>query len=187
MRRVMWRAEAIGLNPRKIVFIDETACKTNMMRLRGWAIRGERLIDKVPHGHWKTTTMIAALGSRGMRCAKAVDGGVSGKVFLEFVTDTLLKTLKRGDIVVMDNLASHKIVGVREAIESVGASVVYLPPYSPDLTPIENAFSKIKQELRRMRHRTKEALWQDVDRLTSLITSTDAKNFFRHCGYKLRN
>lgn len=176
----------MGLDPTKLVFLDETWAKTNMTRLRGRSRRGTRLVEKVPHGHWKTTTLIAALGRRGMRCGMTIDGAVDGDHFVAFCRDILVPTLSCGDLVVMDNLSSHKVKGVREAIESVGASVVYLPPYSPDLNPIENAFSKIKGLLRSAGHRVQKTLWSDTQRMLDAITVSDAEGFFRHCGYTLQ-
>jgi len=183
-RRDRWRVEQLGLDPSRLVFIDETWAKTNMTRLRGRAPRGQRLIEKVPHGHWKTTTLIAALDDQGMRCATTVDGAVNGDVFTAFIEQVLAPTLKPGDKVIMDNLSAHKVSGVREAIEAVGAEVIYLPPYSPDLNPIELAFSKLKQLMRSAKHRLVDKLWQETQRMLDAITSTDAKNFFRHCGYR---
>ena len=176
----------LGLDPEKFVFIDETWAKTNMTRLRGRAPLGERLIAKVPHGHWKTTTLIAALDSRGMRCSTTVDGAVNRDVFEAFVAQVLLPTLSVGDMVVMDNLSSHKGQRVRAMIESTGATLLFLPPYSPDLNPIELAFSKLKQLLRSAGHRTMTELWRDVQRMLDLISAQDAANFLRHCGYGLR-
>jgi len=157
-----------------------------MTRLRGRSPRGQRLIEKVPHGHWKTTTLIAALDHRGMRCAATVDGAVNGDVFVAFCRRVLAPTLKPGDIVVMDNLSSHKVAGVRQAIEATGATVVYLPPYSPDFNPIELAFSKLKQLMRSARHRLVKPLWDDTQRMLDAITATDANHYFQHCGYTLQ-
>ena len=176
----------LGLDPTRFLFIDETWAKTNMTRLRGRAPLGERLIGKVPHGHWKTTTLIAALDSRGMRCATTVDGAVNRDVFEAFVEQVLVPTLHVGDIVVMDNLSSHKGRRVRTMIESTGAALLFLPPYSPDLNPIELAFAKLKQLLRSAGHRTMKDLWQDVQRMLDLITADEAANFLRHCGYVLQ-
>ena len=131
-----------------MIFIDETWAKTNMTRLRGRAPRGQRLVDKTPQGHWKTTTLIAALGLEGMQCSTVVDGAVNGDVFEAFVEQVLVPELKPGDVVIMDNLSSHKPARVRELIEATQAELRYLPPYSPDLNPIEMVFSKIKQLLR---------------------------------------
>ena len=176
----------LGFDPEKIVFIDETWAKTNMTRLRGRSLLGERLIAKVPHGHWKTTTLIAAMDSRGMRCSATVDGAVNREVFEAFVQQVLVPTLKAGDIVVMDNLSSHKGQRVRMLIEFTGAMLLFLPPYSPDLNPIELAFAKLKQLLRSAGHRTMTTLWQDVQRILDLITPDDAAHFLRHCGYGLQ-
>ena len=176
----------LGFDPRKLVFIDETWAKTNMTRLRGRASQGERLIAKVPHGHWKTTTLIAALGDQGMRCSTTVDGAINADVFESFVEQVLIQSLSAGDIVMMDNLSSHKRARVRQLIESAGATVLYLPPYSPDLNPIEMAFAKLKQLMRSAGHRTMNALWQDVQRMLDRITTSDAAGFFRHCGYVLQ-
>jgi transposase len=176
----------LGLDPGRFVFIDETWAKTNMTRLRGRAPLGQRLIAKVPHGHWKTTTLIAAMDSHGIRCSTTVDGAVNRDVFEAFVQQVLMPTLKIGDIVVMDNLSSHKGQRVRVMIESTGAMLLFLPPYSPDLNPIELAFSKLKQLLRSAGHRTIAALWHDVQRMLDLITTDDATHFLHHCGYVLQ-
>lgn len=175
----------VGLDPTKLVFIDETWAKTNMSRLRGRSLVGERLVAKVPHGHWKTTTLIAALGRQGMRCSMTIDGAVNRDAFEAFVEQILLPTLNAGDIVVMDNLSSHKGTQVKQLIESAGATMLYLPPYSPDLNPIEPAFSKLKQLMRSAAHRTMDALWTDVQRMLDCITAKDADGYFRHCGYTL--
>lgn len=174
------------MDPSKLVFIDETWAKTNMTRLRGRALSGERLIAKIPHGHWKTTTLIAALGHQGMRCSSAVDGAINRDIFEAFVERVLVPSLLPGDIVVMDNLSSHKGPRVAELVESAQATVLYLPPYSPDFNPIENAFSKLKGLMRSAAHRTREALWSDMQRMLDLITLNDAAGFFTHCGYTLQ-
>jgi len=158
-----------------------------MTKLRGWATCGERLIDKVPHGHWKTTTLIAALGIDAMRCSMVVDGPVNGDVFEAFVAQVLVPELRAGDVVVMDNLSSHKRARTRELIEGAGAELVFLPPYSPDLNPIELVFSKIKQRLRTLGLRTKEALWGAMQSVLDTVTPSDAANCYRHCGYTLRD
>ena len=186
-RRARWRVEQLNLDSTKLIFIDETWVKTNMTRLRGRALRGQRLIEKVPHGHWKTTTLIAALDHQGMRCAMTVDGAVNGDVFTAFVQQVLVPTLTPGDIVIMDNLSAHKVAGVRETVRSVGADVLYLPPYSPDLNPIELAFSKVKQLMRTAGHRLVTELWPDTQRILDTVTATEATNFLRHCGYAIRD
>jgi transposase len=157
-----------------------------MTRLRGRAPVGERLIARVPHGHWKTTTLIAALGIEGIRCSTVVDGAVNADVFEAFVEQVLCPQLRRGDTVVMDNLSSHKRARTRLLIEAAGAQVLFLPAYSPDLNPIEMVFAKIKQLLRSLSCRTREALWQTMQSVLDRITATDASNCFRHCGYTLR-
>lgn len=157
-----------------------------MTRLRGRAPRGQRLVEKVSHGHWKTTTLIAALDHRGMRCAATVDGAVNGNVFTAFVEQVLAPTLRPGDRVIMDNLSAHKVRGVRDAIQAADARVAYLPPYSPDLNPIELAFSKLKQLMRSARHRLVDTLWRDTQRMLDQITESDAGAFFRHCGYAIQ-
>lgn len=156
-----------------------------MTRLRGRATRGERLIDKSPHGHWKTTTLIAALAIEGMKCAVVVDGAVNADIFEAFVKQVLVPELRSGDIVVMDNLSSHKRAKTRELIEAAGAELVFLPPYSPDLNPIEMVFSKIKQLLRSLGCRTRDALWKAMQSVLDRVTPTDAANCYRHCGYSL--
>ncbi len=157
-----------------------------MTRLRGRAPRGERLVDKTPHGHWKTTTLIAALGMTGMRCSTVVDGAVNGDVFEAFVEQVLVPELRSGDVVIMDNLSSHKRQRVREMIEEAGARLVFLPAYSPDLNPIEMIFAKVKQLLRSLACRTRDALWKTMQSVLDQVTSTDAMNCYKHCGYTLR-
>lgn len=157
-----------------------------MTRLRGRSPVGRRLVEKVPHGHWKTTTLIAALGISGIRCSTVVDGAVNGDVFEAFVKQVLASELRPGDLVVMDNLSSHKRTRTRELIEATGASVLFLPPYSPDLNPIEMIFAKVKHLLRSLASRTREALWEKMQCVLDQITASDAINCFRHCGYTLQ-
>lgn len=155
-----------------------------MTRLRGRALRGQRLIDSVPQGHWKTTTLIAALDWTGVRCAMLLDGPVNGAAFEAFITQVLVPTLKSGDIVVLDNLSSHKGARIGRHVRDAGAELVYLPPYSPDLNPIEPAFSKLKQGLRSAAARTMPEQWQGMQAALDQITPQDAAGFFRHCGYQ---
>lgn len=169
-----------------MIFIDETWAKTNMTRLRGRAPRGERLIDKTPHGHWQTTTLIAALGVEGIRCSTVVDGAVNADVFESFVAHVLAPELRSGDVVVMDNLSSHKRARTRALIEATGAELEFLPPYSPDLNPIEMIFSKVKQLLRSLGLRLRDALWSSMQSVLDQITPSDARNCFERCGYSLR-
>lgn len=183
LRRKDWKIWSADADPRRLIFIDETWAKTNMTRLRGRSQRGQRLIDKTPHGHWMTTTLIAALGIDGMRCSTVVDGAINQDVFIAFVEHVLVPTLRRGDIVVMDNLSSHKGERIRQLIEGVGAELRFLPPYSPDLNPIELVFSKIKQLLRTLACRTKDTLWGAMQSVLDRITVSDAINCYRHAGY----
>jgi len=157
-----------------------------MTRLRGRAPRGERLVAKTPHGHWKTTTLIAALGVEGVRCSTLVDGAIEADVFEAFVEQVLVPELRAGDLIVMDNLSSHKRARTRELIESAGAQLLYLPPYSPDLNPIEMIFAKVKQSLRSLAFRSGDALWRAMQSVLERVTASDAANCFRHCGYSLR-
>ena len=157
-----------------------------MTRLRGRALRGQRVHDKVPQGHWKTTTLMAALDHRGVRCSMVLDGAVNGQAFEAFVDQVLVPVLIPGDIVVMDNLSSHKGGHVAESIHDVQAELVYLPPYSPDFNPIENAFSKIKQHLRSQASRTVAQLWSTMQSVLDSVTVSDASGYFQHCGYATR-
>jgi transposase len=182
----LWRLEQAGLDPGRLVFLDETWAKTNMTRLRGRALRGERLVAKVPHGHWKTTTFLAALRTSGLSAPLVVDGAINGAVFRAYVEQQLAPPLKVGEIVIMDNLNSHKVAGVHEAIKARGAMLAYLPPYSPDFNPIEMIFSKIKQLLRSMACRTREALWNTMQSVLDRVSASDAAHCFKHCGYTLQ-
>ena len=168
-----------------MIFIDETWAKTNMTRIRGRAPRGERLTAKIPHGHWQTTTLIAALGIDGILCSTVVDGAVNGDIFEAFLERVLVPELRPGDIVIMDNLSSHKRLRTRQLIESTGALLLFLPPYSPDLNPIEHVFSKLKQLLRSLAYRTRQMLWRSMQSVLDTVTPTEARNCFRHCGYSL--
>jgi transposase len=172
------------IDPDRLVFLDETWAKTNMTRPRGRSRKGTRLIAKVPHGHWKTTTFLAALRTTGLTAPLVIDGAVNGDIFLAYVQQQLVPTLQPGDILIMDNLSSHKKAGVREAIEQTGATLAYLPPYSPDLNPIENAFSKFKWLLKTAAERTVETLWQTCGKLLNTFTESECRNYIRHCGYR---
>jgi transposase len=185
-RRERWHDDELKDVPlENVVVLDESAAATNMTRLRGRCGKGERLVAAVPHGHWKVLTMIAAMGIRGVRTAVTVDAATDGEIFLRFVTEALVPVLRRGDVVVLDNLQAHKVKGVREAVESAGARLLYLPPYSPDLSPIEPMWSKVKQSLRSLAARTVDALQEAVTAALNSVTATDCEGFFRHCGYTL--
>lgn len=157
-----------------------------MTRTHGRAPSGRRVVDKVPHGHWKTITFLGALRAEGMTAPLVVDGPMNGDVFLAYVQQHLAPTLKPGDTVIMDNLSSHKRAGVREAIEAAGARLEYLPPYSPDLNPIELAFSKLKALLRKAAARTVDQLENAIDDLLDKFSIKECLNYFKHCGYRER-
>ena len=183
-QREAWRAEVMPrLTTAKVVFVDETWAKTNMTRTRGYAPKGERLVDTAPHGHWQTTTFVGAITTRGFIAPMVVDGAVNGAVFKAYVEQVLVPELRRGDVVAMDNLRCHQVDGVWAAIEGAGCRLLYLPPYSPDLNPIENAFSKLKRLLRTAAERTVDGLWSAVGRLLDRFTRRECRNYFRHCGY----
>ena len=154
-----------------------------MIRLYGRALKGERLVDYTPHGHWKTTTFLAALRLEGLTAPLVVDGPINADVFLAYVQQHLVKTLKPGDVVVMDNLGSHKVAGIKEAIEGVGARALYLPPYSPDFNPIEQVFSKLKALLRKAKERTVQDLEARLGELMDHFPADECARYFRHCGY----
>jgi len=176
-----------GLDPDRVVVIDETWAKTNMARTHGYAPRGQRLVDAAPHGHWHTTTFIGGLTTRGFVAPLVVEGAVNGDVFRAYVAKVLVPELRPGDVVVMDNLGSHKTAAVRAAVEGAGCELLYLPPYSPDLSPIENAFSKLKRLLRTAATRTAGGLWRAIGRLLDEFRPAECRNYFRHCGYNATN
>jgi transposase len=154
-----------------------------MTRTHGRAPCGQRLVASVPHGHWKTSTFVAALRCDGITAPCVLDGAMNGEFFLAYVEQFLAPTLKAGDIVIMDNLSSHKIAGVERAITARGAQLLYLPPYSPDLNPIEPAFAKLKALLRKAAERTVDALWNRLENVLDAFTADDCRNFFQHAGY----
>ena len=154
-----------------------------MARTHGRAPRGERLRAAIPHGHWKTTTFVAGLRNTGMVAPMVLDGPINGELFLTYVEQVLVPELRPGDIVIMDNLGSHKGAGVRAAIQAAGASLRYLPPYSPDFNPIENAFAKLKAMLRNAAERTLDALWSTLGRITKTFTPAECTNYFAAAGY----
>src|SRR5262245_7936051 len=171
------------LDPGRLVFVDETGAKTNMTRTHGYAPAGRRLVEAVPHGHWHTTTFVAALRADGLGAPMALDGALNGAAFVAYVEQVLVPELRPGDVVVMDNLGSHKVAGVRRAIEGAGCRLLYLPAYSPDLNPIELAFAKLKALLRQAAERTADGLWAALGRLLDQFGPEECRNYFRHCGY----
>ncbi|MEJ1978857.1 MAG: IS630 family transposase [Acetobacteraceae bacterium] len=179
-----WREQQPSLDPRRLIFIDETWFKTNMVRLRGRAKRGQRLIAIARRtAIGRPSTFIAALRADGVIAPGVFDGAINGELFLAWVGQVLLPALRPGDVVVMDNLSSHKVAGVRTAIESAGASLLYLPPYSPDLNPIELLFAKLKALVRAHAIRTVDALWNALGELSQQVPPTQCENFLRHAGY----
>jgi len=170
-------------DPAQLVFVDETWTSTSMVRLRGRCPRGERLIGYAPQGHWKVITFVAGLRQRAMVAPFVLEGAIDGPMFLAYVKQYLVPILRRGNIVVIDNLPTHKVAGVKEAIEAAGAKLLYLPSYSPDLNPIEPAFSKFKALLRKAAERTIPRLLRRIGRVVRTCTPQECKNFFRHAGY----
>lgn len=181
--RRRWMREQGMFDAARLVFIDETSANTKMVRLHGRCARGERLVSHVPQGHWKTITFVAALRRHGMRASQTIDGSMTGKKFLAYVERCLAPTLKRKDIVMIDNLPAHKVAGVRQAIEARGATLRYLPKYSPDLNPIEMSFSKLKAYLRKAAERTIPRLRRRIGSFARRLTAREASNCFRHAGY----
>jgi transposase len=171
------------LDPKKLVFIDETAASTNMTRRYSRATRGDRLVCKVPYGHWKTSTFIAGLRHNRITAPFLLDGPMNGATFLAYVEDVLAPTLKRGEIVIMDNVGVHEVMGVRGAIEASGANVVYLPPYSPDLNPIERFFSKFRAQLRKAAARTIDKLWEVIGLCLTDFSPRECAAYLTNSGY----
>jgi transposase len=181
--RTAWAASQGELDPDRLVFIDETGTSTNMARQCGRAPRGERLVGKIPHGHWKTTTFVAGLRSSELTAPCVIDGPMNGDAFLAYVEQVLAPTLRPGDTVILDNLSAHKVPGVREAIEVAGAMLLYLPPYSPDFNPIEQLFAKLKALLRKAAERSVEGLWSRIAALLDAFQPNECANYFRNAGY----
>ncbi len=181
--RRQWRVWQRYMDPERFVFLDETSAATNMISRYGWGPRSERLVDAAPHGHWCTTTFIAGLRSTGLVAPLVLDGPMTGEAFLAYVGQFLAPVLAKGDVVVLDNLPAHKVAGVREAIRATGASLLYLPPYSPDLNPIEQAFAKLKAMLRKAAARTREALWTTIGRLLDTFTPAERRSYLVNSGY----
>jgi len=182
-RRQRWRSLQNRLDPSRLVFIDETWIKTNMAPLRGWGSKGDRLRGFAPHGHWRTLTFLGALRSDQLTAPCVFDGPINGDSFRAYVEQCLAPTLVQGDVVIADNLGSHKVGGVREAIEARGATLLFLPAYSPDLNPIEQVFAKLKSLLRRAEPRSREALWNTIGHSLNRFSPAECQNYLRHCGY----
>lgn len=182
-RRERWQRHQGRIDPTRLVFIDETWVKTNMAPLRGWAPKGDRLPGTAPFGHWNTSTFIAALRHDGIEAPWVFEGPVNGEIFRTYVECVLVPTLAPGDVVVMDNLGSHKSQAVRQAIREAGAHLLFLPPYSPDLNPIEQAFSKLKHWMRTAAARTRDTLWRTVGAILDRFTPDECANYFKNAGY----
>jgi transposase len=182
-RRVRWRRHQGKLDPTRLVFIDETWAKTNMTRTHGRAMKGARLVAKAPHGHWRTLTFLAALRCDRIAAPCVVDGPINGATFLAYVEQILVPALQPGDIVIMDNLGSHKGAAVRAALRKAGAKLFFLPPYSPDLNPIEQVFAKLKNLLRKAQERSVEETWRRIGTLLEAFTPRECANYHRNSGY----
>ena len=184
LRRAAWLAERGGLDAHRLVFIDETWAKTNMTPTHGRCRRGERLVAHVPFGHWRTSTFLAALRWDGLVAPAVFDGPINGRSFTAYVEQVLAPVLRPGDIVVLDNLGSHKGKAVRDAIEQAGAELRFLPPYSPDLNPIEQVFAKLKTLLRRAAPRNRHALWTGIGALLDRFSTNECRNYIGNAGYR---
>jgi transposase len=182
-RRRRWRSWQASLDPRRLVFIDETWIKTNMAPLRGWGPKGERVRGFAPHGHWRTLTFLGALRWDSLTAPCVFDGPINGECFRAYVEQQLVPVLKPGDIVIMDNLGSHKAAAPRRIIRDAGARLWYLPPYSPDLNPIEQAFAKIKHWMRIAQKRTLEDTWRHIGDLVTTFQPSECSNYFVNAGY----
>jgi transposase len=177
------RQPRMAEEPGRLVFVDETWTKTNMARQRGRAMRGHRLKALVPFGHWNTQTFIAGLRCHGLTAPWVIDGPVNRRIFETWVETQLVPTLSAGDVVILDNLSAHKSQKAEEAVRAKGAWLLFLPPYSPDLNPIEMAFSKLKAHLRKTAARTIDDLWKAVGKICDLFSPQECRNYFREAGY----
>jgi transposase len=182
-RRAWWKKYQARIDPSRLVFIDETWAKTNMARTHGWCPRGEPLNAKLPHGHWKTTTFLAALRCDQLTAPFVLDGPINRAAFEAYVEKVLIPTLKPRDVVVMDNLTSHKGDAVWRMIRNAGAHLLFLPAYSPDLNPIEQVFAKLKTLLRKAEERTVDGLWQRIGKLLQRFSPKECANYLRNAGY----
>ncbi len=181
--RRKWKAEQHRLDPERLIFVDETWAKTNMVRSHGRCPKGERLAGSAPFGHWRTTTFVAGLRYDGIIAPLVMDCPMNGLIFQMYVRECLAPELRRGDTVIMDNLGSHKSRAVRDAIMEQRAHLLFLPSYSPDLNPIENFFSKLKAHLRAAEERTVDGLWNRIGTILDETSQEECQNFIRHDGY----
>ena len=185
LARTAWRAAAPTLDPARLVFLDESGVRTDLIRRYGRGLSGARVPDHTPDGRWHTTTFLGALRVTGLTAPAVFDGPIDGASLLAYIEQGLMPTLAPGDIVIMDNLSCHKSPAVRQAIEAVGAQLWFLPKYSPDLNPIELAFAKLKAILRKARCRTREVLWHTIGTAVPGYDPAECRNYFRHCGYSV--
>ena len=181
--RRTWHRCVARKKPGRLIVLDETAFTTNMHTASGYAPRGERLTVYEPHGHRNTTTFVGALTPEGMIAPLVIDGPMNSLVFESYISNTLAKEVRPGDLLIMDNLSAHKTAAVQEALNRAGIRYLYLPPYSPDFSPIENAFSKIKRRMRQLAERTFSGLWRAPGTVLQSISASEASNYFTACGY----
>lgn len=184
VQREQWRVRMEEIEASRLVFVDESGAKTNMTRLRGRAPRGQRVYDSAPHGHWHTTTMLSSMRLDSSTACMVVDGATDTDIFTAYVRNALVPSLRQGDIVVMDNLAPHKSPAIFQAIQEAGAHLLYLPPYSPDLNPIEKMWSKVKEALRTFAARTQDELVDVIAKALRSVNASDAQGWFILCGYR---
>jgi transposase len=182
-KRKRWKARQAGVDAKRLVFVDETWVKTNMEPLRGWGPRGRRLKAAVPHGHWKTLTFLAALRHDRIDAPWVIDGPINGELFAAYVEKVLAPVLAEGDIVVLDNLGSHRGKPARAAIRAKGAHLLFLPPYSPDLNPIEQVFAKLKHLMRKARARAVDETWPTLETSLDAFAPHECANYLKNSGY----
>ena len=181
--RQRWRRLQPLLARRRLIFLDETGATTNMVRRYGRAPRGQRVAGSAPYGHWKTTTFVAGMSAKGFLAPLVIDGPMNRAIFTAYVRQMLAPELHPGDVLLLDNLSSHKSLEVRQAVEATGARLLFLPPYSPDLNPIEMAFAKLKTALRAAAERTRDDLWNRIGQLLDTFHPEECQNYFKHAGY----
>jgi transposase len=181
--REQWPATVAAASSRRLIFLDETWFTTSMARLFGYAPCGQRLVDFLPYGHWQTTTFVGGLTARGIIAPMVLDGAMNAAAFTAYIEQVLIKEVRPGDLVILDNLPAHKTAGVRATFTRLRINVLYLPPYSPDLNPIENAFSKLKRLVRTAAERTVDGLWRAIGQLIDCFSPAECRRYLRHCGY----
>lgn len=184
LARELWAASQSGLDFRSLVFIDETGTNTSMVRTHGWCEKGQRLLAKAPHGHWMASTFVAGLQHDGILAPQLIPCPMTGDIFKQWLTECLIPEMKPGSVVVMDNLPAHKVKGVRDCLEAAGMGLLYLPPYSPDYNPIENAFSKIKRWIRRLAPRSFDAICDALNTILKKFRKREYLRYIKHAGYR---